>query len=239
MSLGAAPFDKEKARKLFEEKCSQCHGIQDYNLGDRSLKEWQLVVERMSSYGGADPYTEEEADEIIAYLYFEKPEPDYSGNMYQYGQEPAPAADTQPTTQPTTAPAVAAPKRQRQVSWKKSKTLGTAKFMGYGATAVMALMVVSGLTRKKLKRNFGSIHMALAIALFGALSIHVSVYLSEYGAPNVLWLWFGILASVLIGLVEFGGLMRARLGVKFIKLHSICGAVGLVLVVLHWVWAWI
>ena len=78
--------------------------------------------------------------------------------------------------------------------------------------------------------------MVLAIALFGALSIHVSVYLSEYGAPNVMWLWSGILASVLIGLVEFGGLIRAKLGGKFIKLHAICGVVGFVLVLVHWSW---
>ena len=235
--LCKAVFDEDAARKLFERKCTQCHGIQDYDLSNRSLKEWQLTVERMSSYGGSDdPYTDEEADEIIAYLYLGKYEPPPVGELYGY-QDPAPAA-TQPTTEPATASVVPA-KPKRQVSWRKSRALGVAKFMGYAAMAIMVLMVVSGVARKWIPGNFGSLHMVLAIALFGALSIHVSVYLCEYGAPNVLWLWFGILASVLIGLVEFGGLMRRKLGANFVRIHSICGVAGFLLVLLHWFWIYI
>jgi hypothetical protein len=40
-------------------------------------------------------------------------------------------------------------------------------------------------------------------------------------------------------LVEFGGLMRRKLGASFIRLHSICGAVGLLLVLLHWFWIYV
>jgi len=236
--LCMAAFDEGKARKLFEKKCTQCHGIQDYDLSNRSLKEWQLTVERMASYGVEDPYTDEEADEIIAYLYLGKHDPKPPGHMYGYEEPAAAVAATQPTTAPAMASVVPA-KPKRQVSWRKSRALGVAKFMGYAATAIMALMVVSGLTRKWIPGEFSSIHMVLAIALFGALSIHVSVYLCEYGAPSVLWLWFGILASVLVGLVEFGGLMRAKLGGVFIRLHSICGVVGLLLVLLHWFWIYI
>jgi len=244
-SIGlAAEFDEEHAKKLFEDKCSKCHGIRDYHLGDRSLKEWQLVVERMATYGGAeeDSYTDEEADEIIAYLYLGKHEEPEPGELYDYEKPKEVAvAATQPATQPATAPAVAAvaPKPKIRISWQKSRTLWLAKDMGYAATAIMALMVVTGLMRKTLKRNFSSIHMVLAILLFGALAIHVSVYLCEYGAPNVLWLWFGIIASALIGVVEFGGLWRRKLGVKFIKIHSICGVVGFVLVLLHWFWIYV
>lgn len=233
----SADFDPEHAKKLFEDKCSKCHGIRDYHLGDRSLKEWQLVVERMATYGGEDPYTDEEADEIVAYLYMEKLESLEPGELYEYEKPTVTVADTQPTTAPVVATVL--PKLKRQVSWEKSRALGVAKFMGYLATGLMALMVATGLTRKTLKRNFSSIHMVLAIMLFGALSIHVSVYLCEYGAPSVLWLWFGILASVLVGLVEFGGLMRARLGARFIQLHAICGGAGFVLVLLHWFWVYV
>ena len=237
--LCMAEFDVGAAKKLFERKCTQCHGIQDYDLSNRSLKEWQLTVERMSSYGGSDdPYTDEEADEIIAFLYLGKHDPKPPGYMYGYEEPGAKPAASQPATAPASASA-SPPKPKIRVSWRKSKATGVAKFMGYVATAVMALMVVTGLTRKTLNRNFSSIHMVLAIALFGALSIHVSVYLCEYGAPSVLWLWFGIMASVLIGLVEFGGLMRRKLGGKFIRLHSICGAVGLLLVLLHWFWIYV
>ena len=229
-------FDEKHAKELFLRKCSSCHGIQDYDLGNRSLKEWQLVVERMSDYGGGDPYTDDEADEIIAYLYLEKYQPSTDDEQYQYGDPAVAPAATQPETAPAIAAIAAPPKPKLRISWRKSKATGAAKFMGYAATALMALMVVIGLSRKTLRRNFKSIHMVLAISLFGALAIHVSVYLSEYGAPNVMWLWSGILASVLIGLVEFGGLLRPKLGVKFIRWHSICGVVGLVLVLVHWFW---
>jgi hypothetical protein len=237
-SFCMAAFDEEKAKKLFEKKCTQCHGIQDYDMSNRSLKEWQLTVERMASYGVEDPYTEEEADDIITYLRLDKHNAKPPGGMYGYEEPVAVPAATQPTTVPATASVVPA-KPKRQVSWRKSRALGVAKFMGYAATAIMALMVASGLARKRIPGEFSSIHMVLAIALFGALSIHVSVYLCEYGAPSVLWLWFGILASVLIGLVEFGGLMRRKLGASFIRLHSICGAVGLLLVLLHWFWIYV
>jgi hypothetical protein len=241
ISLGVE-FDETEAKKLFEDKCSKCHGIRDYDLGDRSLKEWQLVVERMATYGGEDPYTDEEADEIIAFLYLGKHEPLEPGELYEYEKpKVVEVAATQPTTAPVTAPVVAGSMlaAKPRISWKKSRSLGVAKFMGYAATAIMTLMVVTGLNRKTLKRNFSSIHMVLAIALFGALAIHVSVYLCEYGAPNVLWLWFGIISSVLIGVVEFGGLWRRKLGVKFIQIHSICGVVGFALVMLHWFWIYI
>jgi hypothetical protein len=236
----AADFDEPAAKKLFEDKCSKCHGIRDYDLGERSLKEWQLTVERMATYGGEDPYTDDEADIIIAFLYLGKHDPPEPGELYDYEKPKTAVAatDTQPTTGPAIAVAAAVPRIKRFVSWKKSKSLGVAKFMGYAATAIMALMVITGLTRKTLKRNFKNIHMVLAILLFGALAIHVSVYLCEYGVPNVLWLWFGIIGSVLIGLVEFGGLVRRKLGKNFIRMHSICGAVGLVLVALHWAWTY-
>lgn len=236
ISLGAEEDQAKARKKLFEAKCSTCHGIRDYHLGKRSLKEWQLVVERMATYGGdeEDQWTDEEGDEIIAHLYLGKHEPLEPGEMYEY-EKPTPVAtsETQPAT--TSAPAVKA-KRKLIISWRKSKTLWLAKDMGYVATGVMLLMVVSGLLRKKLKRNFRSIHIVLALLLFGALAIHASVYLCEYGAPNVMWLWSGIIASVLIGLVEFGGLFKRKLGARFIPVHSICGVVGLVLVSVHWFW---
>ena len=232
----ATAYDPQEARELFEKKCSVCHSISDYDMGDRSIKEWQLVVERMSSYGGANPYTDDEADDIITYLYSVKPDTSLAAaDLYEYEQ---PSAASATDTQPATAPAKASRPKFR-VSWRKSKATGVAKIMGHFATALMALIIVSGLARKKLKANFMSVHIAMAILLFGALSIHVSVYLCEYGAPNVLWLWFGILAAVLIGLVEFGGLMRRRLGAKFIRWHSVCGVVGFVLVLLHWFWIYL
>ncbi|MCP4376698.1 MAG: cytochrome c [bacterium] len=221
-------YDDDTARKLFEKKCTQCHGIQDYNMSNRSLKEWQLTVERMADYGVEKPYTPEEIDDIVTFLYRGK---------HESPPTEKPAVATQPTTSSVTASIVPRPKRQ--VSWQKPRSLGVAKFMGYLAVALMAGMVASGLVRKRIRRSFHGIHVVMAIGLFGALSIHVSVYLCEYGVQNVLWLWFGILASILVAVVEFGGLLRAKLGGSFVRIHSICGCVGLLLVLLHWFWIYI
>jgi hypothetical protein len=227
-------YDDKAAQELFEKKCTQCHGIMDYDMSDRSLKEWGLTVERMASYGVEEPFTSEEIDDIVTFLYLGKHElkpPEPAHQQYK------PAIASQPTTSIATASMVTRPKRQ--VSWRKPRSLGVAKFMGYVAVALMAGMVASGLGRKRIRRSFHGIHVVMAIGLFGALAIHVSVYLCEYGAPNVLWLWFGILASILVAVVEFGGLFRAKLGGAFIRIHSICGCVGLLLVLLHWFWIYL
>ncbi len=229
-------YDHDKAKTLFLTKCSTCHGIDDYDLGSRSLKEWQLVVERMSNYGTGEEYTDEEADQIIAFLYGET----HQSKLTTGQSETAiPVTTSNPPAPAVAASAAATPEPKLRISWRKSKATGVARIMGYVAMGIMGLMVLTGLARTKLKRNFRPVHTVLAIALFGALSIHVSVYLCEYGTPNVLWLWFGIAAAVLIGLVEFGGLVRAKLGVKFIRIHSICGIIGFVLVLLHWLWIYL
>lgn len=222
MGLCENVYDEAQAKQLFLTKCSTCHEVDGYGLDSRSIKEWQLVVERMSDYSDPDRFTEDEIDQIVMFLY---------GGTFQAkaAKKPAvpPAAVASIDTPPAPKPIV---------SWRKSKAIKIAKLMAYVAFGAMALMVLSGLLRMKLKRNFRPIHTALAIALFGSLAIHVSVYLCEYGTPSVLWLWFGIAAAILIALVEFGGLLRNKLGAKFIRIHATCGVISFVLVILHWVW---
>ena len=204
-------------------------------MSNRSLKEWQLTVERMASHAAEQPYTDKEADDIIAFLYLGKHDPGPPG--WTYEEAAAARAVTQPAKPASASVVVSKPKFR--VSWRKSKATWVAKLMGHVAAALLACLVASGLVRKWIPRYFRSIHVVLAIGLFGALAIHASVYLCEYGAPGVLWLWFGIAASVLVALVEFGGLLRAKLGGAFIRVHSICGCAGLLLVLLHWFWIYL
>jgi len=253
----AIDYDKEKARALFKDKCSHCHGIEDYDLSDRTLKEWQLVVERMLSYSTEELYTEEEGDQITMFLaqgHHERlpvvpvvmPEPRVDHPTTAAASQPAVAVATIGAMPAAVAPrpglatlSPGAPRPPSSPAWRKSRATFVAKVMGYVAAFLTAALVVSGFTRKSLRPAFHNLHVALAIGLFGALAIHASVYLCEYGAPSVLWLWFGIISSVLIALVEFGGMLRRRLGKSFIKLHATCGTIGLILVVLHWVWIYI
>ncbi|MBT3278368.1 MAG: hypothetical protein HN909_07845 [Phycisphaerales bacterium] len=228
-------YEESRAKQLFLRECSTCHTISNYDMSNRSLKEWQLVIERMKEYGGDDLYTDDEAAQIATFLYSAKHHP-----LMKLDQV-IPITDDEPVTpdlagEETHAKPEEKPKPEIIMSWRKSKATGVAKFMAYVAFGAMALLVLSGLARKTLKRNFRPIHTVLAITLFGALAIHASVYLCEYGVPSVLWLWFGIIASVVIALGEFGGLVRGKLGRKFVPIHATCGVVGFVLVVLHWLW---
>lgn len=63
----ARDFDREKARQLFEAKCSQCHSL------DRPLKKnkdragWERTVGRMKGYAGG-AISEADAATIVEYL---------------------------------------------------------------------------------------------------------------------------------------------------------------------------
>ena len=57
-------YEESRAKQLFLRECSTCHTISNYDMSNRSLKEWQLVIERMKEYGGDDLYTDDEAAQI-------------------------------------------------------------------------------------------------------------------------------------------------------------------------------
>jgi len=114
-----------------------------------------------------------------------------------------------------------------------------AKLMGYVATAVLALMVVTGLMRRKLGRVFLKTHSVLAFIFCGALAVHAVVFLAEYGVPSVLWYWFGIIATVLLLSSEFTGLLHLKNRKLFVRYHTVAGVAGLLLTAAHWAWIYI
>ena len=122
---------------------------------------------------------------------------------------------------------------------KQPKATGPAKIMGYVATAVLALMVITGLMRRKMGSVFPKTHSVLAFIFCGSLAVHAVVFLAEYGIPNVLWFWFGIVATVLLMSSEFTGLLHLKNRKLFVKYHTAAGVVGLVLTAAHWAWIYI
>ena len=119
------------------------------------------------------------------------------------------------------------------------KATGPAKIMGYIAVAILAVMVITGIFRKKIGPSFRRIHGVLAFTFCGLLTVHAVVFLAEYGAPGVLWLWFGIIAAVILAAGELAALLRLQNHKLFVRLHIVAGVSGLILTAAHWVWIYI
>ena len=115
----------------------------------------------------------------------------------------------------------------------------TAKCSGFTAVLCLFLMVISGHFRKRLKCNFRKIHIPAAIILFISMISHGAIYIMRFGNPPVLWYWLGVASlAVLIG-AQLQGILRRKLGQKFIPLHIAAGYSGITLAILHWIIAWL
>ena len=227
-------------RGLVIYSCSRCHAADQYYLSDRSLKAWQLTVKRMQSYhyDAAESFTDKEGDAIAKYLAANP----FSDAAYRPRATPvAGAVGTVVATQPASAPApvrmtVAAPPLGPR---SPARATFLAKVMGYIAAGVLLAMVVTGLARRRIGPIFRKIHGVLAFVFCGSLTVHAAVFLAEYGAPGVLWLWFGIIATIILLSSEFTGLLKLQNRKLFVKAHIAAGVTGLVLTALHWVWIYI
>ena len=223
-------------RQMVIYSCSRCHAADQYYLSDRSLKAWQLTVKRMQGYHyGDEAFSDEDGDRIAKYLAANP----YDDANYKPRAAPPVAAATQPTTQPATAPARMAASAPPSAPRSPAKATFLAKVMGYIAAGALLVMVVTGLARKAIWPVFRKTHGVLAFIFCGSLTVHAAVFLAEYGAPPVLWLWFGIIATVILLSSEFTGLLKLQNRKLFVKAHIVAGVTGLVLTALHWVWIYI
>ena len=239
-------------RELVMFYCSRCHAADEYHLSERSEKAWGLTVERMQSYYYTDEaFNDEQAKRMVKYLAAHpysyetyKPQPQPSADSVG---EKGPAVKEVPPVStsgefanlPPTPAELAAKAKLTAMKDLSAKATGPAKIMGYIATAALALMVITGLMRHKIGRVFLKVHGVLAFVFCGSLTVHAVVFLAEYGAPSVLWLWFGIIATVILLSSEFTGLLHLQNRKLFVKFHTIAGVAGLILTSAHWVWIYI
>ena len=239
-TLLSAPARADDAadRQLILYLCSRCHAADQYYLSDRSKKAWQLTVKRMQdNYYSDDAFTDKQADRIVAYL---------AANPYEEGaykpRAPIPAATTQPTSAPSTT---SAPTTRRTTAAppppprSPAKATLLAKGMGYVSVGILAVLIVTGFFRKKLGPTFRKLHGVMALTLCACLAIHVSVFLVEYGAPSVLWLWFGIIATLVIIAGQLSGMTRSQNRRVFLMIHIPAAVIGLVGTILHWIWIYV
>jgi hypothetical protein len=124
--------------------------------------------------------------------------------------------------------------------WNPSmRALVCARLSGFAAVACLLGLLVSGFKRRTLARRFRNVHVALALGLFVTLAIHGTVYIFEYGTPHVLWYWFGLIGFGALVTTELQGILRKRFHKGLLISHITGACVGLVLSILHWVWAWL
>jgi hypothetical protein len=236
---------REEDLRLVEDICLMCHGMDGGMFYPRSEKSWELTVYRMQGYAQDQDlgFTDAEADRIIAFLATEPPE--------IFGE---PETEEQPEDEPADAnDAVAGGEQDRPGRVRRqaaargapagfappSRATAIARIAGYASVVFGGLLAVTGMLRRPMKRAFRPVHRGLAIALLVGVALHAAIYLSEYGAPPVSWLWLGLASSVVLGVAELAGATRVPLRKWFIRLHVPAGVAGMGLAVLHWVWAYI
>lgn len=233
-------------RQMINNLCGACHSMSGYFTKDRSLKSWLLTIKRMSEMtsGPDSEYSPAEITRMSQYL-ASNPYELVTLDPYSYQDTSAEEEieDSVETPQPVSAPVkiVYVKKTMPAPSGFRSPSRATvaAKQTGYIAVVALAVLILTGLLRKKMRMYFRPIHNATALILFICLSIHGIIYIAEYGLPSVAWYWFGILGLIAIVITEAIGLFLRQLPRYYKRLHLASGIAGLILTIMHWVWIYI
>ena len=232
--------------RMVKQICGACHSLEYYVRDERSYKVWQLVLENMRNYaaGSATQFSREEADQLADYL---ASNPDELKTIGEH--EPWDPATGLPYPKPASAqadaspsPEVAGPARPLRAKIPMAappKSLRLARITSHIAVAMLLVLLVTGAIRRKIPASFSPIHHTAALLLFVTIAIHAPIHLVEFGPVPVLWLWFGIAAIVTLLATEAAGLLRKQLKKRFLRLHMIGGTLGLILTILHWIWAYL
>jgi hypothetical protein len=120
-----------------------------------------------------------------------------------------------------------------------AEALSSAAIAGYAAVFFLVALLLTGHGRRKLRRRFRGLHATAALGLFASLAAHGVIYLLRFGNPAVFWYWCGVASFVAIAFVELMGILRKRMGRRFLRIHQFGGYAALVLAILHWIWAWL
>lgn len=239
--------------RMVKQICGACHSLEYYVQGERTFKIWQLVMEDMRTRSEGTPmqFSRAEANKLAEYLAsgpdelqtIGEHEPWDPDTGLPYPKTASEAADASPTSEVATPAAGATrparPRRPKIPMASPPKSLGLARITSYIAVGMLLVLLVTGVVRKKIRVVFSPIHHTAALILFVTIAIHASIHLVEFGPVPVLWLWFGIGAIVVLLATEGAGLLRKQLKKRFLRLHMIGGTLGLILTILHWIWAYL
>jgi len=124
--------------------------------------------------------------------------------------------------------------------WNPSRNaLFGARVSGFVAVACLIGLLITGLMSRRLEGGLRKIHALLALGLFLSLATHGLINIVEYGTPNVLWYWFGLVGFLALAVTQFQGILRKRFHKGLLMWHATGACFGLLLSILHWVWAWL
>lgn len=236
----SAAFMTSADRSLVLRACSHCHAVSSYTPSDRTAKDWELTIGRMRSYAqnSDSQFSDSEAARIVQVLAHYPENKSLSDWLDQEPPPPAPVPETATATPPPAIiPAVSAhPVPALTTSSKPHWILRASRILGDVALALLVVMVFSGLLRKPLGRHFRPVHAGTAILLAVTALVHSVVFVAKHGLPNILWFWFGLVAMLVILGAIAGGYLRRQWKGTWFRFHKAAAIVGLLLVLLHWVW---
>ena len=224
--------EQSDPKSVIERTCLSCHipsGLVDH---DFDYKIWELTVERMSNYS---PLTDQEIRDVAAYM--------ASGNFEQeYFPERLAAEEPASSTMPMSIDSL---KKKLGITstWKPSfKTLMRARHLGHLSFLMLIVLIITGYIQSRIKPFFSIVHRIAGYVMILAVAAHAAIFLFKFGAPPVLWFWFGIIASIALIISEITGEIRRfspTIKTYFVHTHYVAGWVCLIASVLHWVWVWI
>jgi len=230
----------EDVRTVVEGICMSCHIPEDLVDTGFDYKVWQLTVSRMSDYS---PLTSQEVHDITEYIANGKFERDFFPDRSK--KNDSNEEETKELIVPESAKDMETLKKEYnfQPIWEPSLlTLNISRILGYSALVALIIMMLTGHLKSKVKPYFAKIHRAAAYIMIFSVATHSTIYLFKFGTPDVLWFWFGIIASGTLIISEMSGEIRKH--VPFIKkyfsqIHFACGWLCFVATTLHCIWIWL
>ncbi|MFH1725312.1 MAG: hypothetical protein ABII00_11925 [Elusimicrobiota bacterium] len=105
--------------------------------------------------------------------------------------------------------------------------------LGIVTAALLLVMIGTGFGRGFIGGRFRRVHAAAAALLAVALACHASLLYAIHGPPDAAWHWAGSTALCMLVVTALGGLLRRRLGSRFLRLHGSGALATLVLAALH------
>jgi len=242
--LYASDDDSDYAKEIVESVCMECHIRVE--LADRGydFKLWELTVERMRSYS---ELTDSEVYDVANYLAQGRFEKDFFPERFK-DDEPdqiVPQAEPEIPVVATAGVNLETLKKAYNVQqfWNPSSGyLLLARHLGYLSLVMLIIMAATSCIKQRIEQYFTVVHRSAAYIMIASVITHTTIYLFKFGAPSVLWLWFGILSAATLIISELSGEARQHFSfVKkyFVHIHHTAGWLCLVGVILHWIWAWL
>ena len=107
------------------------------------------------------------------------------------------------------------------------------KILGPVLFLLILIMIIAGMSRKKIGLNFLKYHRTGAMILFLVMAAHGTILFLKVGPPDTTWHLCGTFGAVSAFAAMVVALMRKKIGSSFLFVHQIFAFSALVLAILH------